>query len=354
MRSIKNLQKYFILHAVSIFMLLAATSLPSKAQDVDSRLNRIENELQTLSRAIFRGERPPEGSLALGSDVKSSANANTELRLQQIERELRSLTGAIEERNFQTMQFQSRVEKDMADLRMKIDNLEMQRGTSNSGLSSSQGYESVLGGANARPALGAPASAVPNNLAEPNRAQNNTPGFDTAIPSDANSSVGQLGVLRQPADEPLPPGAKVLGTETNLTSDLDFSDSDPTASYERAFSFLRERNYDNAEVSFNSFLKSYPDHELAANAKYWLGETFYVRNDYERAAREFAEAYQKYPKGPKGPDNLLKLGMSLAGLQKIEDACVAFAQLKKEYPSGSQPILVRAEKEIEKLGCQQF
>ena len=125
----------------------------------------------------------------------------------------------------------------------------------------------------------------------------------------------------------------------------------PDESYDHAYTMLRERRYDEAEKAFKDFLDRYPGHNLAANAKYWLGETYYVRGDFEHAARVFAEGYQQYPKGPKGPDNLLKLGMSLAGLGKKNDACLTYSQLKKEYPSGSQPILLRAAQEKDRLGC---
>ena len=90
---------------------------------------------------------------------------------------------------------------------------------------------------------------------------------------------------------------------------------------------------------------------MAPNALYWLGETFYVRKDYDKAARAFAEAYQKYPNGPKGADNLLKLGMSLAGKGEKDSACVALAQLRKEYPKGPEPVLKRGESEMATLGC---
>jgi TolA-binding protein len=90
---------------------------------------------------------------------------------------------------------------------------------------------------------------------------------------------------------------------------------------------------------------------LSANAKYWLGESWYVRNNFERAARIFAESYQQAPKGPKGPDNLLKLALSLNGMGKKEEACLTLGQLKKEYGASTSPILARAAQEGGRIGC---
>ncbi len=94
-----------------------------------------------------------------------------------------------------------------------------------------------------------------------------------------------------------------------------------------------------------------PEHRLASNATYWLGETYYVRNQYDDAARVFAQSYQKYPGGSKTPDSLLKLALSLSGLGKKQEACIALAQLKTEFPGGSSAVLQRADKEMTDLGC---
>ena len=83
----------------------------------------------------------------------------------------------------------------------------------------------------------------------------------------------------------------------------------------------------------SAFVQRYPNDPLAGNAQYWLGETYYVRKDYENAATAFAEGYQKYPESGKAADNLLKLGMSLGNLGKKSEACSAFARLDRDFPT---------------------
>lgn len=356
--------KYYFSNTITrplfTFCLLTAIvfSCPVYAQDMDSRLQRIENEIQTLSRAVFKGEELPPG-MSFGEGASATQTANIELRLQQIERELRSLTGQIEQQNFQNRQFEDRIEKTVAAMELRIAELERQRGGSVPAISSS----SIN---NSRPYpydIDVPpqhVGSLNSSVGAQRQNQNNAvpDAFDTRVPGGLEATgsavvnsgaAGQLGTLRQPSDQPVPEGADVIGT-TTVPSSL----NSPIDSYERAFSFLRDRDYDQAEQAFSSFLNRYSDHDLAGNAKYWLGETYYVRNDFERAARVFAEAYQEYPKGTKGPDNLLKLGMSLSGMGKTQDACLTYGQLQKEYPAGALPILMRAEKEMEKLGCSQF
>ena len=91
---------------------------------------------------------------------------------------------------------------------------------------------------------------------------------------------------------------------------------------------------------------------MASNARYWLAETYYVENDYEDAAREFAVAYKKDPKGSKAQDNLLKLALSLKGLDRDKDACVALAQLDKEFGITNSAVVQRGAKERATLACE--
>ena len=93
----------------------------------------------------------------------------------------------------------------------------------------------------------------------------------------------------------------------------------PQQQYDYAFGLLRQANYAGAEEAFSAFLVENPDHTLAGNAKYWLGETYYVRGNYQQAAVTFAEGFESYPDNSKAPDNLLKLGMSLASLGSTQD-----------------------------------
>ena len=76
-----------------------------------------------------------------------------------------------------------------------------------------------------------------------------------------------------------------------------------------------------------------------------------MRGDYTQAATYFARGYQEYPKSVKAPDNLLKLAMSLARLDRKKDACVTFEELDTRFPTASQAIKRRAASERKRTGC---
>ena len=77
-----------------------------------------------------------------------------------------------------------------------------------------------------------------------------------------------------------------------------------------------------------------------------------MRGKYADAAVSFAEAYQENPKGNKAPDSLLKLSMSLAGADKVTDACGTLDALKSKYPNAAATIKARAEQERARLKCK--
>lgn len=298
-------------------------------------MDRMENEIQTLSRALFKGQTPPPGSLpASGTD--QAAQANLEVRLGQLEQEVRVLTGRVEEQDFALRRLDEKMTNGFTGIEARMSGMQARAaGTASNAAPAPAGS---LG--QEYPALPSPLAPAPANAA--------------ASAAGANSGTGKTDVagdLPAPADAPT--AGKLGALAQNDEGSYEGLSGGPADLYEQAFSHLRDKSYDEAEQGFTAFLAKYPDHSLAPNAKYWLGESYYARNQFERAARVFAEAYQQYPKGPKGPDNLLKLALSLAGMGKKEDACLTLAQIRKEYAAGPNPVLARADSERENLNCPQ-
>lgn len=302
--------------AWSVLGLLSFAALcvsgPALAQsDVENRMKRLENEINTLSRAIYRGEEPPPGAFSGG------ATTDMEVRLQQLESQLQTMNGRLEEQSYQTRQVQEQLEKVTSDMELRLQDLEKGGGASRRSENTPPRYTAQ------KPQESEPAAGDATASSGGNGYQWGT-----------NNASGQLGTYTESES-----GA------VNGSNDM------AAAAYENAFALLKNNQYDAAEVEFQNFLDENPNNPLAANAKYWLGETYYVRGNFDKAARIFAEGYQKYPQASKAPDNLLKLGLSLEGLGKHQDACVALKQLQKVNPAGATPVLRRAEQEALRLGC---
>ena len=122
--------------------------------------------------------------------------------------------------------------------------------------------------------------------------------------------------------------------------------------YEQALNDLKDNKINDAERKFNQFLNTYPSDTLAGNAQYWLGEVYYKKQEFDKAAVAFRDGYSKYPEGTKGADCLLKLGLSMKALGKKDDACTALVNLPTVFEKANSEIINRAKKEAEALGCK--
>lgn len=125
----------------------------------------------------------------------------------------------------------------------------------------------------------------------------------------------------------------------------------PRRMYDTGYNYMMASDYASAEATFRNFLSSYPQDDLAGNAQYWLGESFFARGQYRQAAGEFLKGYKSYKDSSKAPDNLLKLGMSLQRLGQSEAACQTFSELKARYKSLPGHISRNVDTELAKAKC---
>ncbi|WP_045860867.1 YbgF trimerization domain-containing protein [Teredinibacter purpureus] len=71
---------------------------------------------------------------------------------------------------------------------------------------------------------------------------------------------------------------------------------------------LKKQQYDQAVVALKEHLTVFPRGRYAANAIYWLGEIYLLKNDLESSRQWFAQLLAEYPAHRKAPDGKFKLG----------------------------------------------
>lgn len=96
-----------------------------------------------------------------------------------------------------------------------------------------------------------------------------------------------------------------------------------------------EKKYGEAARAFQAFVLTYPAHQLASNAQYWLGECYYDLADYEKAGEEFKKVFEHYPGSAKAPDAMLKRAYSLSKLGKYNQAKSQLKQVLDRYPDST-------------------
>ena len=150
----------------------------------------------------------------------------------------------------------------------------------------------------------------------------------------------------------LPANPAKTGTNLPSTSTQQvLPEGPPEEQYQHAFTYLKKQDFASAERALSAFLERHPKNPLAGNAMYWLGETYYVRKDFANAAKTFAAGYTEYPGSSKTADNLLKLGFSLARMDRKDHACLTFDQLAADFPNASVNIKREVQAEQQRIGC---
>lgn len=288
------MRPYYIFAVLLLVPALAAAQTADRA--MADRLERMERDMNVLQSHVYRGQAVPKKGEKGDIDAAMVAQqqqylAGLEVKITSLEDSIRQLSGRIEELEFANRKTAEELKKLSEDVDFRF---------------------------------------------------NQMSGAAAAQPAEAKGD-----------------GSKVLGTMVVAPTKEDLVNEkkeakkpgDPKERYDAAFALLRQSKYPEAEKAFEAWLIDFPDHDLASSSYYWLGETHYVRKDYEEAAVEFMKGYRKAPTGPKAPDNLLKLGTSLGLAKKNTEACTVFGKLSKEFPNATAPIKRKAELERTKLKC---
>ena len=348
--------------AVAALMFISVTAMPAAAQDVQNlmnRLDRMERDMQDLQRQLYRnsgtgtgitatpvmpapitsGTAPASGNQGAGNQGESfdtSHAARVEVRLQQLETLIRSLTGKIEEVEFKVEQNSGRLDRLVRDIDFRLQSLERGGVPAQTGAGQSSTNTAAAGPAPVETPAAGQGEGVLGYLK-----QSEIKALDAGAPPAEGS--GQL-----PAATSAP---AAVASATPGDAQQVLPDGTPEDQYKHAFAYLQKQDFASAEQALSAFLERHPKNPLAGNAVYWLGETYYVRKDFANAAKTFAKGYTEYPGSSKTADNLLKLGFSLARMDRKQDACVTFDQLKADFPNASANIKRRAETERQRIGC---
>ena len=377
---------------VLLVVLLSTTFAPvvhAQSQEnlkvILDRMGRLENDIRNLNLSLARGGTAPVTTPAPASAGASSAptrapstawqatmagpggsHALTRLSVQitELENDLRAVTGSMEEFNFQVGKLTRRLNKLVADMDYRLGLLESRA-----------------------PGAAPSAQLTPTGPPRINPAPL-PPSVQKIIPGQGNSFASKPGILGTVSENKVVALASKEGGNKTSKSSLAAAarpvasptgkpyvktavtappvvpqvtppaqvpgilpEGTPKKQYDFAFGLLRQANYDKAEIALQEFVKRNPKDKLASNARYWLGETYYVRAAYVQAAEVFLEGYQADPKGTKAPDSLLKLGMSLSGLDKKREACAAFDKVSKDFPDVSAGIRNTVAREKQKNSC---
>lgn len=307
---------------IALFLLLSVSPLPALAQDMEdmdaNRIDRLERDIMLLQRQLARGgdssSSDPEATGLVANP------AQVEVRLSNMEEELRTLRGRVEEAEFQSRKTAESLEKFQRDVEFRFNEQ--------------------------KPAADVP----PSDATLKDTVKPQTSSVDKVEPK--TESVISVATKTEVPPEPTTGGDGVLRAPDSPAEAEHVDEfATPRDHYNHAFRLLNQTKYEDAAAAFSSFIKKYSKDPLVGNAYYWQGETYYIRRDYVNAADSFRQGFESLPDGPKAADNLLKLAMSLDALDRDKEACVVLKQIVTKYKKSSTNITSKADQERKRIGC---
>jgi tol-pal system protein YbgF len=143
------------------------------------------------------------------------------------------------------------------------------------------------------------------------------PAAPTAVPTPP--------VAQTPAVQDTPP--RVYGDAATLGKSVD-----ERSAYNIAFDALKAGRYAESARLFQGFLDTHPAGAYAPNAMYWLGESYYVTQNYALAQEQFQGLLDRHPTHDKAAGALLKVGLCQYGLRQLDAAEATLAKVVARYP----------------------
>ncbi len=314
--------------------------------------------------------------LALSSQAFAQSD-DSDMRIQQLENQLRQLTGQNEELQYRNRQLEERlrllqggapgqpaaIQPNMAAVPPAIPNPSLRQ--------PQVPYDQQI--AAPAPIVQEPAALPPGqgrrrgDAFDPSQAPN-APGAPRALgggqlPIPAQAAVGAPGG-RGPG-EPLdlantggpgnPAGALPPPPPRNTNATGALTTLPPSATprdeFDLGIGYMQRKDYALAAETMRNFAQKYPSDPLLADSQYWLGESFFQRQLYRDAAESFLGVTTKFDKSAKAPDALLRLGQSLAALKEREAACAAFGEVTRKYPRASSGVKTAVDREQKRVKC---
>ncbi|HVZ50928.1 MAG TPA: tol-pal system protein YbgF [Pseudolabrys sp.] len=398
--------------SLSVAALAAALVFPPAPVSAQQNGNFLDNLFNRGDSQRAPQEAPGAQGMQQGdmSSPRGAPGNDSEMgsRLDRIENALRQLTGTIEQLQYRNQQLEMQLKRVQDDTEYRFQQLGVRGNAPSAAPSAGPSMNAPMNGPMNAP-MGAPpvanapgrrsdvfdpsqhpnAPGAPRTLGneaaimapEPNSQPIGAPGGrEAGAPLDLTSLAGsgtampppaaapqpmapqsmqppiqqrpmQQPVMQQPspAQLPGPPPRNVSATGAQLAT-LPPS-ARPQDEYDMAYGYVLHKDYGLAEQAFRDFLRKHPQERLVPDAQYWLGESLYQQQRYRDAAESFLAVSTKYEHSGKAPESLLRLGQSLAGLNKKEAACATLAEVGRKYPRASASVKRSVAQEQKRVHC---
>lgn len=153
--------------------------------------------------------------------------------------------------------------------------------------------------------------------------------LDKRIKRLEQSGVGQLA------------GASAPDSQTQVSAADLSADPEVEKAYIAAFDLLKAGKFDAAIRAFKQFQEAHPASVYADNARYWLGEAYYVKREFNDALTAFSTLREDFPNSPKVADAMLKTAYIHYERKDYDKARTLLQDVLEQHPEASAARLAR-------------
>jgi len=113
--------------------------------------------------------------------------------------------------------------------------------------------------------------------------------------------------------------------------------------YRQAIMLVGRARHAEARQAFQQVFDSDPAGDLADNALFWIGETYYAAGDYTNAVRHYSRVVNEFSDQNKAPDAMFKIALAQARTGDLALARRTLQQVIEKYPYSSTASSAKAE-----------
>lgn len=123
---------------------------------------------------------------------------------------------------------------------------------------------------------------------------------------------------------------------------------EPTAAereaYYNAYALIKNKKFDESILALFAYTENYPKSPLMPNVYYWLGEVYLATSKLEQAKTSFSLVISAYPSNSKVSDSLYKLAVTLDRLGESSLAGQYLKEVQEKYPNSTASKLASSYK----------
>ena len=301
---------YLVLCLILFFIFLNKFSFAEENMlTIKQQIDRLQREVNDLSKSVFKN---PNQSNANSKDQNDNQTVNftaIDMRIYDLEKDIKNLTMNLEELIFQLDEINNKIYQIEEDFISKLQSIVVEK--------SKENLNNI-------------------NKKEDSNVENPENVLGTLIITSENNT--EVSNQKDKVEET---------NENQLNSDL--QKLSPEEKFQIAFDQIRNKKYDEAKLSLQTFIDQNSENQLSGSAHYWLGELYLLEKNYREAALILAEGYQNYQKSIKAPNMLYKLSEALIEIGRNEQACNTLSKLSKDF--SSHKLKNKAEKKKLEISC---